>query len=87
LRYLYLRNSQISQQNETLTETIEDQESLRRRIAELETGHGDLDGGIDQISEEAPFDRLQVQRFKKRKLVLKDEIQTLRSRPIPDNIA
>jgi len=87
LRYLYLRNSQISQQNETLTETIEDQETLRRRIAELETGHGDLDGGIDQISEEAPFDRLQVQRSKKRKLVLKDEIQTLRSRPIPDNIA
>jgi hypothetical protein len=42
---------------------------------------------FDQISEEAPFDRLQVQRFKKRKLVLKDEIQTLRSRPIPDNIA
>jgi hypothetical protein len=87
LRYLYLRNSQISQQNETLTETIEDQETLRRRIAELETGHGDLDVGIDQISEETPFDRLQVQRFKKRKLVLKDEIQTLRSRPIPDNIA
>jgi hypothetical protein len=87
LRYLYLRNSQISQQNETLTETIEDQETLRRRIAELETGHGDLDGGIDPISEETPFDRLQVQRFKKRKLVLKDEIQTLRSRPIPDNIA
>jgi hypothetical protein len=66
---------------------MEDQETHRRRIAELETEHGDLDGVIDQISEEAPFDQLQVQRLKKRKLVLKDEIQTLRSRLIPDNIA
>jgi len=66
---------------------MEDQVTLRRRIAELETEHGDLDGVIDQISEEVPFDQLQVQRLKKRKLVLKDEILTLRSRLIPDNIA
>ncbi len=66
---------------------MQDQETLRRRIAELETEHSDLDGVIDQISEEVPFDQLQVQRLKKRKLVLKDEIQTLRSRLIPDDIA
>lgn len=66
---------------------MEDQQTLRRRIAELETEHSDLDGVIDQISEEVPFDQLQVQRLKKRKLVLKDEIQTLRSRLIPDDIA
>ena len=64
-----------------------DQDTLRRRIAELETEHGDLDGIIDRISEEVPFDQLQMQRLKKRKLVLKDEIQTLRSKLIPDNIA
>jgi hypothetical protein len=66
---------------------MEDQDTLRRRIAELETEHGDLDGIIDRISEEVPFDQLQMQRLKKRKLVLKDEIQTLRSKLIPDNIA
>jgi hypothetical protein len=66
---------------------MEDQDALRRRIAALETEHGDLDGVIDQISEKAPFDQLQVQRLKKRKLVLKDEIQSLRSWLIPNNIA
>jgi hypothetical protein len=66
---------------------MEDQDTLRRRIAELETEHGDLDGVIDRISENVPFDQLQVQRLKKRKLTLKDEIQSLRSRLIPDNIA
>jgi len=32
-------------------------------------------------------DQLQVQRLKKRKLLLKDEISWLESRLIPDNIA
>lgn len=66
---------------------MKDQETLRRRIAELEIEHSDLDGVIDKISEDVPFDQLQVQRLKKRKLVLKDQIQTLRSRLIPDDIA
>lgn len=66
---------------------MESQDALRRRIADLETEHGDLDGIIDQVAEEAPFDQLKVQRLKKRKLVLKDEIKMLRSRLIPDNIA
>ncbi|NKB19365.1 MAG: DUF465 domain-containing protein [Alphaproteobacteria bacterium] len=66
---------------------MEDQDTLRRRIAELETEHNDLDGVIDRVSEAVPFDQLQLQRLKKRKLVLKDEIQTMRSRLIPDNIA
>jgi hypothetical protein len=34
-----------------------------------------------------PMDQLQVQRLKKRKLLLKDEISWLESRLIPDNIA
>ncbi|MBK19385.1 MAG: hypothetical protein CMM52_11180 [Rhodospirillaceae bacterium] len=66
---------------------MEDQAALRRRIAALETEHRDLDDVIDQVSEEVPFDQLQVQRLKKRKLILKDEIQTLRSQLIPDDIA
>ena len=66
---------------------MENQDTLRRRIADLETEHGDLDGIIDQVAEEAPFDQLKVQRLKKRKLILKDEIKMLRSRLIPDNIA
>jgi hypothetical protein len=64
-----------------------EQESLLRRIAELESEHRDLDDVIDRIVGEGVFDQLQVQRLKKRKLVLKDQIQFLRSKLIPDSIA
>ena len=66
---------------------MDDQDSLRRRLAELETEHRDLDDVIARISEDRPFDQLQVQRLKKRKLLLKDQIERIRSRLIPDVIA
>ena len=66
---------------------IVEQEVLLRRIAELETEHRDLDDVIERITGEGVFDQLQVQRLKKRKLVLKDQIQFLRSKLIPDSIA
>lgn len=66
---------------------MDDQDSLRRRLAELESEHRDLDEVIARISETRPFDQLQVQRLKKRKLMLKDQIERIRSRLIPDVIA
>ena len=66
---------------------MDDQDSLRRRLAELETEHRDLDDVIARINEDRPFDQLQVQRLKKRKLLLKDQIERIRSRLIPDVIA
>ena len=66
---------------------MEDQESLRRRLAELQSEHRDLDDVIARIAETAPFDQLQLQRLKKRKLMLKDQIERIRSRLIPDVIA
>jgi hypothetical protein len=66
---------------------MEDQETIVHRLAELETEHRDLDDVIDQITFGGSFDQIQVQRLKKRKLILKDEILRLRSMLIPNTIA
>lgn len=66
---------------------MEDQETLTHRLAELETEHRDLDDVIDQIINGGSFNQIQVQRLKKRKLILKDAILRLRSMLIPNSIA
>ncbi|EME71859.1 coiled-coil domain-containing protein [Paramagnetospirillum caucaseum] len=62
-------------------------EEVRRQLAELKTEHRDLDDVISRVSGEAPFDQLRLQRLKKRKLYLKDEISRLENQLIPDIIA
>jgi hypothetical protein len=42
---------------------------------------------IARLSEHAPFDQLRLQRLKKRKLLLKDEILRIESELLPDIIA
>lgn len=64
-----------------------DKEELLRRLEALQSEHRDLDDVIDRISDEAPFDQLQIQRLKKRKLVLRDEIARLEDLLLPDIIA
>lgn len=64
-----------------------DREELRRRLRALQSEHRDLDDVIARIAEQAPFDQLQIQRLKKRKLVLKDEITRLEDLLLPDIIA
>lgn len=64
-----------------------DQRELRRKLFEIRSEHRDLDDVIARISEEAPFDQLQLQRLKKRKLILKDEISRLEDMLLPDIIA
>ncbi|MBL8688304.1 MAG: DUF465 domain-containing protein [Rhodospirillaceae bacterium] len=63
---------------------MDDLEPLRRKLAELESEHRDLDDVISRISDAMPFDRLRLQRLKKRKLQLKDMIEKLRSQLLPD---
>ncbi|MBO6782186.1 MAG: DUF465 domain-containing protein [Alphaproteobacteria bacterium] len=60
---------------------------MRRKLAELRSEHRDLDDVIARISDEAPFDSLQVQRLKKRKLDLKDQILKIENELLPDIIA
>jgi hypothetical protein len=65
---------------------LTDRDSLLRKLHELRSEHRDLDTVIARLSIQ-PIDQLQVQRLKKRKLMLKDEISRLESRLIPDSIA
>ena len=64
-----------------------DIEVIKRKLAVLQSEHRDLDDVIARITGDGPFDQLQVQRLKKRKLLLKDQIAQLESELLPDIIA
>ena len=64
-----------------------DIEKLQEQLAGLKTEHRDLDDIIQQLTERGPYDPLQIQRLKKRKLVLKDQIARIESKLLPDIIA
>jgi hypothetical protein len=60
---------------------------LLEKLKEYEQEHSDLDQILIQLQEKHTVDFLQIQRLKKRKLVLKDRIAHLRNDLEPDNIA
>lgn len=62
-------------------------EALKTKLAALKIEHRDLDDVIADIAQRRPFDQLQLQRLKKRKLLLKDQISKLESELLPDIIA
>lgn len=66
---------------------MSEQEALRQKLAELELEHRDLDDVIARLTERAPYDQLQLQRLKKRKLILKDQISRIEDQLLPDIIA
>jgi hypothetical protein len=61
-----------------------DTEEIKRRIRELKIQHRDLDEVIARLSESPTVDQLQLQRLKKRKLLLKDQIFMLEGLLTPD---
>ena len=61
-----------------------DGEVLRQRIDQLHLEHRDLDDVISRLSQSAVQDQLQLQRLKKRKLHLKDQIAQLERQLTPD---
>ena len=63
------------------------QGNIQNQITMMESEHRDLDSVIERLGEVLPFDQLKLQRLKKRKLFLKDEMAKLRSRILPDIIA
>lgn len=65
----------------------EDEEDLRAKLQDLVTEHRDLDDAINALMRDGFFDQLQVQRLKRKKLRLKDEIIQIQSKLIPDIIA
>lgn len=58
-----------------------------RRLAQLQVAHGDLDAAIEALILKGSYDDLQMQRMKKQKLRVKDEIGKLEALLRPDIIA
>ena len=61
-----------------------DADEVKVRVVELEIEHRDLDTAIELLNESLKVDALQLQRLKKRKLQLKDQIIQLKMQLIPD---
>jgi hypothetical protein len=61
-----------------------DIDTLRQRINELHIEHRDLDDVIARLAEKSGQDQLQLQRLKKKKLLLKDQISQLERQLTPD---
>ena len=65
----------------------EEREMIEREIDHLRQEHRDLDAAITALQAVGSVDQLQVQRLKKRKLVLRDKISILDDQLTPDIIA
>jgi len=61
--------------------------AVRNELAQLRQEHRDLDSAIAALQGQASPDNLQIQRLKKRKLLLKDRITALEDKLLPDIIA
>ncbi|MBX3660942.1 MAG: DUF465 domain-containing protein [Burkholderiales bacterium] len=61
-----------------------DTEAIEARIAELKLEHRDLDDVIQRLLQTQVIDQLQLQRLKKRKLLVKDQIAMLERQLTPD---
>lgn len=60
---------------------------LREKLYELRLEHRDLDDIITRLSKDPTADQLQINRLKKRKLVIKDLIEKISDQLIPDERA
>ena len=59
-------------------------EHYKHRLVELRIEHRDLDDVISRLSLDLNVDEIQLKRLKKRKLMLKDQIERYESQMIPD---
>ena len=66
---------------------MNDDETAPEQLATLQAEHRSLDEQITALVAEGAIDQLELARLKKRKLRLKDEIERLRDRSVPDIIA
>ena len=66
-----------------MTET----DQLIKKLKGFEEEHRDLDQVLIQLQEKQTVDFLQIQRLKKRKLILKDKILEIQNKLEPDSIA
>jgi hypothetical protein len=67
--------------------TQTDERELREQLARLQQEHRDLDAAIAALAMSPGSDLIQVQRLKKRKLILRDRIRAIEDQITPDIIA
>jgi hypothetical protein len=67
--------------------TEHDEHQVRMELSRLRQEHRDLDAAIGAMVALGTADSIQIQRLKKRKLVLKDRISFLEDQILPDIIA
>ena len=67
--------------------TKEEERELREQLARLQQEHRDLDAAITALATSPGSDLIQVQRLKKRKLILRDRIRAIDDQLTPDIIA
>jgi hypothetical protein len=67
--------------------TQEERAALIAQIERLRQEHRDLDAAIEALREAGQADQLQLQRLKKRKLLLRDKLSQLEDQLTPDIIA
>ena len=67
--------------------TKEERHQLEERLYELKQEHRDLDDVINRLLLTPDVEELQLKRFKKRKLLIKDTITRLEDALIPDILA
>jgi hypothetical protein len=67
--------------------TQEEENELRVELGQLLQAHRDLDAAIAALQDSPGSDLLQVQRLKKRKLILRDRIGFIEDQLTPDIIA
>lgn len=61
--------------------------AIRAELALMRQEHQDLDAAVRALEAQPRSDQLQIARLKKKKLILRDQIQTLEDRLTPDIIA
>jgi hypothetical protein len=64
-----------------------DQRAIRAEVERLRLEHHDLEAAIDALIAVGAPDQLQIQRLKKRKLLLRDRLVFLEDQITPDIIA
>ncbi len=76
-----------ARQAQAVAMSKEEERELREQLARLLQEHRDLDAAIDALALSPGSDLVQIQRLKKRKLVLRDNIRRLEDQLTPDIIA
>jgi hypothetical protein len=67
--------------------TKDEERALREQLARLLQEHRDLDAAITALVTSPGSDLIQIQRLKKRKLILRDKIRLIEDQLTPDIIA